>query len=159
FKAGPTEFSHFDVVATVSAVDDLLVVILRVMESDRDARQAGSHPFVLTLGEQALQDFVNGLQHMTNRYLDIVDRHLVGDGAAGSFAMSVLQVLRRILRLGHALAPFVMMTEFRPNHAATLRRMVVMRDRLKASLRRTGAPREHAERLAVIEAALADVGA
>src|SRR3546814_14037398 len=87
-----------------SAVDDLLVVILRVMESDRDARQAGSHPFVLTLGEQALQDFVNGLQHMTNRYLDIVDRHLVGDGAAGSFAMSVLQVLRRILRLGHALA-------------------------------------------------------
>src|SRR3546814_1235507 len=102
-----------------SAVDDLLVVILRVMESDRDARQAGSHPFVLTLGEQALQDFVNGLQHMTNRYLDIVDRHLVGDGAAGSFAMSVLQVLRRILRLGHALAPFVMMTAFRPNHAAT----------------------------------------
>src|SRR3546814_18790899 len=71
----PTLFRS-DVVATVSAVDDLLVVILRVMESDRDARQAGSHPFVLTLGEQALQDFVNGLQHMTNRYLDIVDRHL-----------------------------------------------------------------------------------
>src|SRR3546814_20131956 len=95
---------------------------------------------------------------MTNRYLDIVDRHLVGAGAAGSFAMSVLQVLRRIPRLGHALAPFVLMSEFRPHHAATLRLMVAMPDRLKAALWRTGAPREHAEGRAGLREGLAAAG-
>lgn len=159
FKAGPTEFSHFDAVATLSAVDDLLVVILRVLESDRDARRAGSHPFVLTLGEQALQDFVNGLQHMTNRYLDIAEQHLTSGGAAGSFVLSVLQVLQRILRLGHALAPSVDMMEIRLNHESALVRMVAMRAKLKSSLQMPGASRDYETRLAVLETALADVGA
>lgn len=158
FKEGPTEFSHFDAVATLSAVDDLLVVILRVMESDRDAREAGSHPFVLTLGEQALQDFVNGLQHMTSRYLDIADQHLVSGGAAGSFVLSVLQVLQRILRLGHALAPSVDMLEIRLNHESTLVRMVAMRAKLRSSLKMPGASRDYEARLAVLDTALADVG-
>lgn len=159
FKAGPDEFSHFDAVATLSAVDDLLVVILRVLESDRDARRAGSHPFVLTLGEQAMQDFVTGLQHMTGRYLDIADQHLVSGGAAGSFVLSVLQVLQRILRLGHALVPTVDMLEMRTNHEAALVRMVAMRARLRSSLQMPGASRDYEARLAVLDAALADVGA
>jgi hypothetical protein len=159
FKMAPDEFTHFDAVATLSAVDDLLVVILRVLESDRDDRLAGSHPFVLTLGEQALQDFVDGLERMTGRYLDIAEANLLADGAAGAFVLSVLQLLRRVLRLEHALLVSVDIMEVRLNHEATLKRLVALRDWLRASLAQPGAPKGHAVRLAEIEAALADIGA
>lgn len=159
FKAGPDEFSHFDAVATLSAVDDLLVVILRVVESDRDDREAGSHPFVLTLGEQALQDFSDGLEHMTNRYLTIAEQYLLHAGADGSFLRSVLLVLERILRLGHALLPWVNLMEFRLNHEATVVRVAAMRAKLRASLAMPGASADYQVRLRILESALAEIGA
>jgi len=159
FKAKPDEFTHYDAVATLSAVDDLLVVILRVLESDRDDRLAGSHPFVLTLGEQALQDFVDGLEHMTRRYLEIAEANLLSEGPAGAFTLSVLQLLRRVLRLGHALLGSVDIQEVRLNHDATVKRMVALRDWLRASVEQPGTPADHAVRLAEIEGALADIGA
>ena len=159
FKAGPDEFSHFDAVATLSAVDDLLVVILRVLDSDRDDRKAGSHPFVLTLGEQAIQDFVDGLQHMTNRYLEMAEQNLLVGGAPGAFVRSVLLVLQRVLRLGHALLQSVNIMEIRANHEATLVRVVAMRAKLRAAQTMPGASRDLQTRLAVIEDALAEVGA
>ncbi len=159
FKAKPDEFTHFDAVATLSAVDDLLVVILRVLESDRDDRLAGSHPFVLTLGEQALQDFVDGLEHMTRRYLEIAEANLLSEGPAGAFTLSVLQLLRRVLRLGHALLGSVDILEIRLNQDATVKRMVALRDWLRASVEQPGTPKDHVARLAEIEAALADIGA
>lgn len=158
FKADPDEFSHFDAVATLSAADDLLVVILRVLESDRDDRLAGSHPFVLTLGEQALQDFGSGLERMTQRYLAIVDAHLLADGPGGAFVLSVLQLLQRVLRLGRALLGSVDILEIRVNHEATVRRLAACRTRLRRSMATPGAPRDHAARLAVLESALAEVG-
>jgi len=159
FKAGPDEFSHFDAVATLSAVDDLLVVILRVIESDRDDRKAGSHPFVLTLGEQAIQEFVDGLKHMTNRYLEMAEQNLILGGAPGAFVRSILLVLQRILRLGHALLPSVDVMQIRLNHEATLVRMVAMRAKLRSAQTMPGASRDLQTRLSVLEDALAEVGA
>lgn len=159
FRAGPDEFTHFNAVATLSAVDDLLVVILRVLESDRDDRLAGSHPFVLTLGEQALQDFVDGLEHMTNRYLDIAETNLLAGGPPGEFVLSVLQLLRRVLRLGHALLVSVDIMEVRLNHEATVRRMAALRGRLRGAAQDPDGAGDHGARLAVVEAALADIGA
>lgn len=158
FKAGPSEFSHFDAVATVSAADDLLVVILRVLEGDRDDRAAGSHPFVLTLGEQAMQEFVSGLEHMTKRYLDIADLYLLRSGTDGAFLQSILLVLHRILRLSHALLPWLNIMELRLNHDATVIRMVALRSKLRASLRDPDAPRDYRARLAVLETALGELG-
>ena len=158
FKADPDEFTHFDAVATLSAVDDLLVVILRVLESDRDDREAGSHPFVLTLGEQALQDFGSGLEHMTRRYLAIVDAHLLAEGSSGEFVLSVLQLLQRVLRLGHALLRSVDVLEIRLNHDAARRRMTGFRSVLRKAAAAADAPREFAVRLKVLEAALAEIG-
>ncbi len=159
FKADPDEFTHFDAVATLSAVDDLLVVVLRVLQSDREERLAGSHPFVLTLGEQALQDFAGGLEHMSRRYLAIVDANLLSAGPGGEFVMSVLQLLQRVLRLGHALMRSVDVLEIRLNHQATYRRMTAFRTRLRAALAEPRAPRELSARLAVLEAALIEAGA
>ncbi len=159
FKVGPDEFSHFDAVATLSAVDDLLVVILRVLESDRDDRKAGSHPFVLTLGEQAIQEFVDGLEHMTNRYLEMAEQNLLLGGAPGAFVRSVLLVLQRILRLGHALMPSVNVMEIRLNHEATLVRMVAMRAKLRSAQTMPGASQDLQTRLSVLDNALAEVGA
>lgn len=158
FKAEPDEFSHFDAVATLSAVDDLLVVILRILESDQDDRRAGSHPFVLTLGEQALQDFANGLEHMTRRYLEIAETHLLAEGAAGAFVLSVLQLLQRILRLGHALLLTVDIMEIHLNHAATRRRTTALRATLQKALAKPGASKDYPARLAVLDAALASSG-
>lgn len=159
FRARPDELSHFDAVATLSAVDDLLVVILRVLDGDRDERRAGSHPFVLTLGEQALQDFVNGLAHMTGRYLGIAERHLLASGATGEFVLSVLSVLQRILHLGHALLPSVEVPGIRLNHEMILARMAAMRTRLLASAETAVSRDAQRARLAVLNAALAEVGA
>ncbi|MEQ8813245.1 MAG: hypothetical protein RLO51_07630 [Thalassobaculum sp.] len=159
FRAGPDEFTHFDAVATLSAVDDLLVVILRVLESDRDDRAAGSHPFVLTLGEQALQDFGSGLEQMTRRYLAIVDVHLLADGPSGDFVLSVLQLLQRVLRLGHALLRSVDVLEIHLNHVSAQQRMTAFRAVLRKATAGAGAPREYTARLTVLEAALAEVGA
>lgn len=159
FKADPDEFTHFDAVATLSAVDDLLVVVLRVLESDREDRLAGSHPFVLTLGEQALQDFAKGLEHMSRRYLAIVDVHLLSTGTGGEFVLSVLQLLQRVLRLGQALMRSVEIVEIQINHRATHRRMVAFRSRLRAALGEPDAPRELAARLAVLEDALIEAAA
>jgi len=159
FKERPDEFSHFDAVATLSAVDDLLVVILRVLESDREDRSQGSHPFVMTVGEQALQAFIDGMEHMTRRYLDIAESLLVRGGIDGSFLTSVLAVLHRILRLGHALLPMVEMIEVRQNHEAALARMVAMRSKLRGALTMPGASADYQVRLTVIEKALNDLGA
>lgn len=158
FQAEPDEFSHFDAVATLSAVDDLLVVILRVLESDQDDRRAGSHPFVLTLGEQALQDFANGLEHMSRRYLEIAEAHLLAEGAAGAFVLSVLQLLQRILRLGHALLLSVDVMEIHLNHAATRRRTAALRATLQKALAKPGASKDYPARLAVLDNALASSG-
>jgi hypothetical protein len=159
FKIRPDEMSHFDAVATLSAVDDLLVVILRVLQSDRDERRSGSHPFVLTIGEQAMQDFVNGLRHMTGRYLDIAEQHLLSAGAAGDFAQSVLRVLHRVLLFGHALLASVELVDIRLNHETALTRMVGMRAKLQASLDMPGASERYLTRLQVLDVALRDVGA
>lgn len=159
FKSRPDEMSHFDAVATLSAVDDLLVIILQVLESDRDERRSGSHPFVLTIGEQAMQDFVNGLRHMTDRYLRIAEKHLRTVGPAGDFAQSVLSVLHRILLLGHALRASVELAGIRLNHETALTRMVAMRAKLRASVNAPGAPECHFTRLRALDIALTEVGA
>lgn len=158
FRAQPDELTHFDAIATLSAVDDLLVVILRVLDGDRDDRRAGSHPFVLTLGELALQDFVGGLEHMTGRYLGIAERHLLASGATGDFVLSVLSVLQRILHLGQALLPSLDQPGIRSNHEMILVRMGAMRTKLRASLESTDAPVAHRARLAVLNSALVEVG-
>ena len=158
FRARPDELSHFDAIATLSAVDDLLVVILRVLDGERDDRRAGSNPFVLNLGEQALRDFAVGLEHMTGRYLGIAERHLLASGTTGDFVLSVLSVLQRILHLGQALMPSVDLPGVRSNHEMILRRMVAMRTALRASLEIAGAPVAHRARLAVLNAALVDIG-
>jgi len=159
FKADPDEFTHFDAVATLSAVDDLLVVILRVLESDRDDRLAGSHPFVLTLGEQALQEFGSGLERMSRRYLAIMDAHLLATGAEGAFVLSVLRLLQRVLRLSQALLRSVNVLEIRLNHETTLRRMAASRARLLSALDEPDASGDLAARLAVLESVLAEIRA
>lgn len=156
FKTDPDEFTHFDAVATLSAADDLLVVILRVLEGDSDDRLAGSHPFVLTLGEQALQDFGGGLERMTHRYLAIAEAHLLAEGAEGAFVLSVLQLLQRVLRLGHALLQSVNVLEIRLNHETAVRRMTAMRATLRGATRKPGTPRDYAARLAVLDSALGE---
>lgn len=159
FRSNPDEFSHFDAVATLTAVDELLVVILRVHDGDRAERESGSHPFVLTIGEQALQEFVTGLDRMTGRYLEIAEQHLLDGGAPGAFVVSVLQVLHRILRLGHVLVPVVGDLGIRTDHASTLARTEAMRVRLRTALAKPGASGELAARLSILDAALASVRA
>ena len=80
-------------------------------------------------------------------------------GAPGAFVRSVLLVLQRVLRLGHALLPSVNIMEIRANHEATLVRVVAMRAKLRAAQTMPGASRDLQTRLAVIEDALAEVGA
>ncbi|MEQ8396959.1 hypothetical protein [Thalassobaculum sp.] len=155
FRAEPDEFSHFDAVATLAAVDELLVVILRVHDSDRMERASGSHPFVLTIGEQALQEFVTGLEHMTARYLEIAEDHLLAGGAAGAFVLSVLQVLQRIVRLDHVLLPVVSTLGVKLSHQATVLRMQEMQGRLQASLGTHNAPPDAMKRLGILDTALA----
>lgn len=159
FRTDPDELSHFDAVATVAAVDDLLLVILHVHESDQAERDAGSHPFVLTIGEQALRDFVTGLSHMTARYLQIAEQNLLEGGAPGAFVMSVLQVLERILRVESVLGPVVGPLGIELDHEATVKRMLAMRRKLLAVIDTPRANREHAARLAAIDRALPAVGA
>jgi hypothetical protein len=157
FRTDPDEFSHFDAVATLAAVDELLVVILRVHDSDRMERASGSHPFVLTIGEQALQEFVTGLEHMTARYLEIAEDHLLASGAAGAFVLSVLQVLQRILRLDHVLLPVVSVVGIEMSHRATVARMAEMRAKLQASLGTHKAPPDALKRLGILDTALSSV--
>lgn len=157
FRATPDELSHFDAVATLAAVDELLVVILRVHDSDRIEREAGSHPFVLTIGEQAMQEFATGLAHMTGRYLQIADQHLLADGAAGSFVSSVLRVLDRILRVEHLLAPLVDALGIKLDHAGTVARMVALQDRLRARMAKGDPSPDHVARFDILEAALGPV--
>lgn len=159
FRSTPDELSHFDAVATLTAVDELLVVILRVHDSDRTEREAGSHPFVLTIGEQALQEFVAGLGHMTARYLQIAEQHLQADGAPGAFVVSVLRVLERILRVGHVLQPVVDGLKIHLRQDATIARMVAMRDKLQACTATARGSPDHLARLAILDGALASVGA
>ncbi|GHD49085.1 hypothetical protein GCM10017083_20940 [Thalassobaculum fulvum] len=158
FRRDPDELSHFDAVATVAAVDELLLVILHVHESDQVEREAGSHPFVLTIGEQALQDFVAGLSHMTARYLQIAEQNLLEGGAPGAFVMSVLQVLERVLRVERVLQPVLATLGIELDHAATVKRMLAMRSRLLAVLGTPRASRDHAARLEAIDRALPVVG-
>jgi hypothetical protein len=138
---------------------DLLLVILHVHESDQAERDAGSHPFVLTIGEQALRDFVTGLSHMTARYLQIAEQNLLEGGAPGAFVMSVLQVLERILRVESVLGPVVGPLGIELDHEATVKRMLAMRRKLLAVIDTPRANREHAARLAAIDRALPAVGA
>jgi len=154
FRATPDELSHFDAVATLAAVDELLVVILRVQDSDRAEREAGSHPFVLTIGEQALQEFVNGLGHMTGRYLQIAEQHLLADGAPGAFVVSVLRVLDRIQRVERLLVPVADALKIQLQREATISRMVAMRDKLRGAAGTAREPRDHVARLAILDAAL-----
>lgn len=155
FKAEPDEFSHFDAVATIAAVDELLVAILRVHDGDRTEREAGSHPFVLTIGQQALQEFVTGLEHMTTRYLEIADSHLYQDGAAGAFVRSVLQVLQRILRLERVLVPVVGAVGIELRYDATVKRLAAMRSKLKSVVGTRAAPADCLDRQAILDAILA----
>lgn len=158
FRSSPDELSHFDAVATLTAVDELLVVILRVQEGDRLEREAGSHPFVLTIGEQALQEFVTGLARMTGRYLQIAEQNLLADGAAGAFVVSVLRVLDRVLRVGHLLLPVVEGLAVHLDHRGTVQRMAAMRGRLRQAAAGPKALPDHGRRLEILETALAAVG-
>ena len=72
---------------------------------------------------------------------------------------SILLVLQRILRLGHALLPSVDVMQIRLNHEATLVRMVAMRAKLRSAQTMPGASRDLQTRLSVLEDALAEVGA
>ena len=157
FRVTPDELSHFDAVATLAAVDELLVVILRVHDSDRMERESGSHPFVLTIGEQALQEFVTGLRHMTGRYLQIADQHLLADGAPGSFVSSVLRVLDRILRVEHLLVPVVAALGVEIDHAGTISRMAALQDRLRARIAKGDPSPDHLARFDILDAALGSV--
>lgn len=159
FRDDPDELSHFDAVATLAAVDELLLVILRVHDSDCCEREAGSHPFVLTIGEQAVQDFVTGLAHMTGRYLQIADQYLLESGPPGAFVNSVLQVLDRILKIEKVLQPVAGTLGIAVDYTATVARMRAQRDRLVAALATPKAASDHATRLAVLEKALASAGA
>lgn len=159
FTTSPDELSHFDAVATLAAVDELLAVLMRVQESDRQEREKGSHPFVQTIGEQALQEFVAGLDGMTHRYLEIAEQNLLKSGTAGAFVLSVLQVLLRILRLGHVLAPVLHGVGIGMGHEATVARMTAM----QVKLRKFQAPKHSASefqaRSRILDTALASVGA
>lgn len=159
FRSDPDELSHFDAVATLTAVDHLLVVILRVQDSDRTERETGSHPFVLTIGEQSLQEFVTGLSHMTGRYLQIADQHLFDSGAPGAFVVSVLHVLDRILRVAHLMVPVVEGLDTPLDYNGTIVRMRAMRGRLVEALAGGQASRDQATRLAILDKALGSIGA
>lgn len=159
FRVTPDELSHFDSVATLTAVDELLVVILRVHDSDRMERESGSHPFVLTIGEQALQEFVTGLGHMTGRYLQIAGQYLLADGAPGAFVVSVLRVLDRILRVEQLLVPVVGDLGIELDHAKTVSRMVAMRDRLRAQTENEAPSADHMARLEILDATLGSIRA
>lgn len=159
FRVTPDELSHFDAVATLTAVDEMLVVILRVHDSDRMEREAGSHPFVLTIGEQAVQEFVKGLGHMTGRYLQIADQYLLADGAPGAFVASVLRVLDRILRVELLLVPVAGALKIPLSRDATVSRMVAMRDRLRRRTAAADASADHLLRLEILDAALGSIRA
>ncbi len=157
FRVTPDELSHFDAVATLTAVDEMLVVILRVHDSDRMEREAGSHPFVLTIGEQAVQEFVRGLGHMTGRYLQIADQYLLADGAPGAFVASVLRVLDRIRRVELLLVPVAEALQIRMASETTASRMIAMRDRLRRETMGADASRDHLMRLEILDAALGSI--
>ena len=158
FKVEPDEFSHFDAVATIAAVDELLVAILRVHDGDQTERKAGSHPFVLTIGQQALQEFVTGLEHMTGRYLEIAEANLCQGGTAGAFVRSVLQVLQRILRLERVLAPVADAVGVELRYHATLKLLAVMRSKLRSVAGTPAAPSDCGDRVVLLEAILESAG-
>lgn len=153
FTDDPDEFHHFDAVGAVSAVDDLLVLLLQVLEGDRTARDKGVDPFVLTIEEQALQDFVTGLQAMTQRYAAMAGENILATGPAASFIDSVVKVLQRIASLVASLSGIVQVMELGLNQQELSLKLRKMRDRLRRHLKGTE-DRQLRSRLQTLEEAL-----
>ena len=77
FLADGDMVRHFDVSAVLLYVEDLVVAMLRVLESTREEKAKGAaHPFILTLGEQIATANLADLEALLSYYLRALDRAL-----------------------------------------------------------------------------------
>ena len=68
---------HFDVSAVLLYVEDLIVAVLRVLESTKEEKSKGAaHPFILSLGEQIATANLADLDALLSYYLRALERGL-----------------------------------------------------------------------------------
>lgn len=71
---------HFDVSAVLAEIDDLLLVLLRIMDGEREEAQEGAgHPFIVSLGEDTLDTFKADIEALLEHYLAIAGRALTNE--------------------------------------------------------------------------------
>ena len=92
--------AHFDVSSILSEIDDLLLILLRILEGENEELKEGAgHPFIVSLGQDTLDVFMADAEALLDHYMMIAQRALTNESVSSAVVEIFGRHIQTLLRL------------------------------------------------------------